>query len=124
MIQRLGFLGVRTASAAQFDATVALYRESLGMTPILERPDAVWFEAADRTQIHVYGPGDQDHDFFGPGPVPGLVVDDFDAARQAMVHAGISFVGEPQRAGTAVWNHYVGPDGNVYEIMGTVSADG
>jgi hypothetical protein len=111
MIQRLGFLGVRTDSAGAFAATVA-------------RPDAVWFEAADRTQIHVYGPGDDDHEFFTSGPVVGLVVDDFGAAREAMIAAGIEFVGEPQQAGTAVWNHYVGPDGNVYEIMGAVTAGG
>ena len=122
MIQRLGFLGVRTASADEFAATVALYRDLLGMAPTLERPGAAWFETADGTQIHVYGPGDDDHDFFSSGPVVGLVVADFDAARRAMVDAGISFVGEPQRDGAAVWNHYVGPDGNVYEIMGTVSA--
>lgn len=123
MIQRLGFLGVRTDSADAFAATVALYRDSLGLRPILERADAVWFEATDRTQIHVYGPGDEDHDFFTSGPVVGLVVEDFFAAREALVGAGIEFVGEPQRAGTAAWNHYNGPDGNVYEIMGTVAAD-
>jgi len=35
-----------------------------------------------------------------------------------MVAAGIDFIGEPQRDGGAAWNHYRGPDGNVYEIMG------
>ncbi|HEX5014495.1 MAG TPA: VOC family protein [Candidatus Limnocylindrales bacterium] len=124
MIQRLGFLGVRTATAADFDATVALYRDVLGLPPILERADAVWFEASDRTQIHVYGPGEDDHDFFTSGPVVGLVVADFFAAREAMVAAGIEFIGEPQEAGPARWNHYVGPDGNVYEIMGTVATGG
>jgi len=53
----------------------------------------------------------------------GLVVDDFDATRSAMAAAGIAFIGEPQRAGDAAWNHYVGPDGNVYEIMGRVAGD-
>ena len=124
MIQALGFLGVRTGSSAAFDATVGLYRDVLGLDPILDQPDAVWFRAADGTQIHVYGPGDTDHDFFGSGPVVGLILDDFNAARRAMIAAGIEFVGEPQRAGDAVWNHFVGPDGNVYEIMGTVTSDG
>ena len=26
----------------------------------------------------------------------------------------------PQRAGESLWNHYLGPDGSVYEIMGTL----
>ena len=123
MIQRLGFLGVRTASQAAFDATVALYRDQLRIEPFVEEPAAVWFRAADGSQIHVYGPSDEDHAFFGEAPVVGLVVDDFDAARSAMVAAGVAFVGEPQQAGGAVWNHYLGPDGNVYEIVGRVAGN-
>ena len=118
MIQRLGFLGVRTASVEAFAATVALYRDALGVEPFLEEAEAVWFRTGDGGQIHVYGPADVDHDFFGAGPVVGLVVDDFAEARAALAEAGVAFIGEPQEAGGAVWNHYVGPDGNVYEIMG------
>ena len=124
MVQRLGFLGVRAPSAAAFQSTVALYRDILAMEPFRDEPDAVWFRASDGAEIHVYGPGDADHEFFGAGPVVGLVVDDFDAARAALVAAGIAFIGEPQRAGDAAWNHYVGPDGNVYEIMGRNAAHG
>src|SRR5262245_25523073 len=124
MIQRLGFLGVRTASRPAFEATVSLYRDAMGLEPFLDEPDAVWFRAGDGSQIHVYGPGDADHDFFRAGPVVGLVVEDFDAVHAGMVAAGIEFIGEPQRAGDAVWNHYQGPDGGVYEIMGWVAADG
>ena len=123
MIQRLGFLGVRTASADAFAATVALYRDTLGMEPFFEEPAAVWFRSGDGSQIHVYGPGDLDHDFFKAGPVVGLVVDDFVAARAAMVASGVEFIGEPQQAGEALWNHYLGPDGSVYEIMGHLATD-
>ena len=35
-----------------------------------------------------------------------------------MIDAGIAFIGEPQRDGGSAWNHYRGPDGNVYEIIG------
>ena len=123
MIQRLGFLGVRTASQAAFDATVALYRDVLGAEPFVEEPSGVWFRASDGSQVHVYGPGDDDHAFFGAAPVVGLVVEDFDKTRTAMAAAGIAFIGEPQRAGDAAWNHYVGPDGNVYEIMGRIAGE-
>jgi hypothetical protein len=27
-------------------------------------------------------------------------------------------LGEPQRDGGIAWNHYRGPDGNIYEIIG------
>jgi catechol 2,3-dioxygenase-like lactoylglutathione lyase family enzyme len=111
MVQSLGFLGVRTDA---FDETVALYRDVFGMTPILIEQDAARFRAADGSQVHVYGPMNDDHDFFGSAPVVGLVVDDFDATRQAMVEAGIAFIGEPQRDDGSAWNHYRGPDGNLY----------
>ena len=115
MVRSIGFLGVRTEA---FDRTVALYRDVLRMTPILQRPGAAWFRAADGAQIHVYGPTEEDHAFFDAGPVVGLVVEDFDAARAEMVAAAVEFIGEPQRDGGSAWNHYRGPDGNVYEIMG------
>ena len=115
MIRSLRFLGVRTAA---FDAMVSLYRDTLGLEPVLERPGAAWFRAADGASIHVYDASDADHDFFGAGPVVGVEVDDFDAARAAMLAAGIEFVGEPQRDGGVAWNHYRGADGNVYEIIG------
>ncbi len=47
----------------------------------------------------------------------GLRVDDFAATRAAMLAAGIRFLGEPQVDGGVIWNHYIGPDGNMYEIM-------
>ena len=115
MVRSLGFLGVRTNAFAEM---AALYRDVLGLEPIVERPGAAWFKAADGTSIHVYAADDPDHDFFGHGPVVGLVVDDFDVTRDAMVAAGIRFIGEPQRDGGVAWNHYRGPDGNVYEIIG------
>jgi hypothetical protein len=33
-----------------------------------------------------------------------------------MVGAGIRFIGEPQTDSGSIWNHYGGPDGNVYGI--------
>lgn len=115
MIRSVGFLGIRTSAS---DEMTALYRDVLGLAPVLERPGATSFRAADGTPIHVYGADDENHDFFGSGPVVGLTVEDFEAARAAMVAAGIAFIGEPQRDGGTAWNHFRGPDGNVYEIIG------
>ena len=115
MVRSVRFLGVRTAA---FAAMVGLYRDVLGLEPVLERPGATWFRAADGTAIHIYDADDEDHAFFGSGPVAGLEVDDFAAARAAMLAAGIEFIGEPQRENGTAWNHFVAPDGNVYEIIG------
>jgi glyoxylase I family protein len=115
MIESVRFVGLRTDAFAEM---TALYREVLGLAPEREAPGAAWFRAADGTSIHLYTAGDPDHGFFGAGPVVGFLVDDFVAARAAMVARGFVFIGDPQRDDGAVWNHYRAPDGNVYELIG------
>jgi catechol 2,3-dioxygenase-like lactoylglutathione lyase family enzyme len=114
-VRSLGFLGVRTTEA---EAMVRLYRDVLGLEPLLERPGATWFRLEDGAQVHIYGPDDTDHQFFGPGPVVGIVVDDFELAHKQMEMAGMMFIGDVQRAGGDAWHHFRGPDGNIYELMG------
>jgi catechol 2,3-dioxygenase-like lactoylglutathione lyase family enzyme len=121
VVRSLGWLGVRTPEAV---AMAAFYRDVLGLEVILERPDATWFRLPDGTEVHVYGPGDQDHEFFGTAPVVGLAVDSFRTAHTAMVAAGTEFLyPEPQRAGGQAWQHFRAPDGNVYEIIGPDDLD-
>ena len=110
-------LGQIAIPVQELERAVAFYRDVMGLAVIHEAPGAAWFRLENGTELHIYGPGDEDHDFFGPGPVVGLEVDDFDAVRARMIAAGVEFIGEPQRDGGTVWNHFRGPDGNVYEIM-------
>ncbi|MFL5719121.1 MAG: VOC family protein [Chloroflexota bacterium] len=114
MIESVRFVGSRTVALAEM---AALY-DALGLEPVLEQPGATWFRTADGTSIHLYAGDDADHDFFGTGPVVGFHVADFERARAALVAAGAEFIGEPQRDGGSIWNHYRAPDGNVYEIVG------
>jgi catechol 2,3-dioxygenase-like lactoylglutathione lyase family enzyme len=117
----LGWLGVRTAEAA---AMCAFYREVLRLEVVLDRPGATWFRLADGTEVHVYGPGDGDHEFFGAGPVVGFAVDSFRVAQDALATAGIDFLyPDPQRSGGRAWQHFRAPDGNVYEIIGPDDID-
>ncbi|MEA2523487.1 MAG: hypothetical protein QOG89_691 [Thermomicrobiales bacterium] len=113
-VRSLVWMGVRTA---HLEETVAFYRDVMGLDVAREASNAVWFRLENGTELHVYGLDDADHEFFGAGPVVGLEVDDFEATRARMVAAGIEFIGEPQQDGGSIWNHYRGPDGNVYEIM-------
>ena len=119
-VSTLSWLGVRTT---QFEAMARLYRDVLGLEIVSEQADDARFALADGTEVHVYGPADADHEFFGGGPVVALQVDDFDAVRARLIQAGIEFIGEPQRDGAIAWNHFRAPDGNIYEIMGPSSVD-
>jgi catechol 2,3-dioxygenase-like lactoylglutathione lyase family enzyme len=115
-VRSLGWLGVRTPNA---EAMTAFYRDVLELEVILERPGATWFRLGDGAEVHVYGPNDADHDFFGSSPVAGFCVDSFKAARAALEAAGIEFIyAEPQRANGRAWQHFRAPDGNVYEVIG------
>ena len=112
----IGFLGIKTPHAL---AMSAFYREVLRLEEIHASPGDWRFRTGDGTEVHVYGPEEHDHDYFGSGPVVGLRVDDFAAARSRLVEAGIEFLyPEPQRNGEVAWQHFRGPDGNIYEIVG------
>ena len=117
-VHGLAFLGVRVADPDRFAATVSLYRDLLGLPVIAEEADRlVWFRLGDGTQVHVYGPLDEDHVAFGESPCVGFRVDDADGARARLEAAGIEFLWETQRDGAVAWAHFRGPDGAVYELL-------
>ncbi len=113
-LEGLGWLGVRTE---RFEETVALYRDVMGLRPYAEDAESARFRLDNGTEIHVYGPADEFHEFFGAAPVVGFLVDDVERVRAEMEAAGIRFIGETQHNEVESWNHFAGPDRNVYEIV-------
>ncbi|HEX6249317.1 MAG TPA: hypothetical protein VFZ64_15725 [Nocardioidaceae bacterium] len=111
----VSFLGLRTR---EFAAMRRLYVEAYRLPILREAPGAVWFGLDAGAELHVYAASDTDHAFFGEGPVPGLFVDDFDAAVRRLEGEGVQWLTEPEVAGGRTWRHYRAPDGNVYEVMG------
>lgn len=109
------WMGVRTP---HHDALRMMLGDVMGMQVAKQDQDVTWFELPGGEGIQIYGASDSDHTFFGEGPTVGFLVDDFDEARATMLDAGIEFIGEPQTDGHRSWNHFRGPDGNIYEILG------
>jgi catechol 2,3-dioxygenase-like lactoylglutathione lyase family enzyme len=117
----LGWLGVRTGNAS---AMSGFFHNVLGLEPIDGAGAGSRFRLLDGTEVHVYPGDDQEHAFFGNGPVVGLAVASFAGARAALLAHGIEFLyPEPQRAGGRAWQHFRAPDGNVYEIIGPDDLD-
>ena len=115
-VRGLGWLGVKTPKSVEM---TAFYRDVLALAPIDSAASGARFRLEDGTEVHVYDESDPDHDFFGMGPVVGLAVDDFHAARARLLAHGIEFIyPEPQRATGKIWQHFRAPDGNVYELIG------
>ena len=112
-VKSLVWLGVKTP---HFDAMTALFKV-MGLETYQEDALSSRFRLADQTEVHVYSSADQDHDFFGRGPVVGFLVADLGEAKKEMKAAGVVFIGPIQHSETHSWNHFRGPDGNIYELM-------
>ncbi|HEY0492205.1 MAG TPA: VOC family protein, partial [Candidatus Dormibacteraeota bacterium] len=74
------------------------------------------FKLADGDQIEVFGPANKSHAHFNTGPVAGFLVEDVASATAELEAAGAELIGPVQRGGANVWQHFRGPDGNVYAI--------
>ena len=113
---RLGWMGAKTQ---RFDKMNEFYRDVLGLDVLSIDDSSGRFKLKDGTEVHVYGPKDQHHGFFGDGPVVAFEVDDFAVAQSRLHAAGVAFIyPEPQRASGRIWQHFRAPDGNVYELIG------
>lgn len=113
-VKALIWLGVRTP---QFDAMTRLYKDVMKLDVFQQDEMSARFTLENRTEVHVYRQEDDEHAFFGLGPVVGFLVDDVAQARTEMEAAGVEFIGPVQHSDTHRWNHFRGPDGNIYEIM-------
>jgi catechol 2,3-dioxygenase-like lactoylglutathione lyase family enzyme len=112
---RLAWMGAKTR---QFDRMNEFYRDVLGLDVLSIDDSSGRFKLRDGTEVHVYGPQDKHHEFFGDGPVVAFEVDDFAAAQRRLHAAGIEFIyPAPQRAAGRIWQHFRAPDGNVYELI-------
>jgi catechol 2,3-dioxygenase-like lactoylglutathione lyase family enzyme len=115
-VTRLGWIGTKTQ---QLDAMNEFYRDVLGLEVLSIDDSSGRFKLQDGTEVHVYGPKDRHHGFFGKGPVVAFEVDNFGVAQSRLLAAGVEFIyAEPQRASGRIWQHFRAPDGNVYELIG------
>ena len=109
-VRQLGWSGTRTDRA---EALARFYQDVLGLSLVHSEPDFWVFELPDKTHVEVFGQGYPGKDHFDTGPVVGFAVTDLARAAQELREAGVELLGE---AGPT-WQHFRGPDGNVYELM-------
>lgn len=107
------WVGTRTES---FGATVAFFRDVLGIAMTEPEADFGWGRMPDSSQVEVFGPTDTEHRHFATGPVPEFLVDDLPAALAELRSAGVEILGEPVVRGSEGWLHFRAPDGNVYGL--------
>ena len=113
-IQGIAWLGTRTT---EFKATARFFGETMGLPAEHEEPDFAVFRLPNGDKVEVFGPSDRAHEHFTTGPVAGFLVEDVKGARAELEEAGISFIGPVHHYDeSSAWSHFVGPDGNVYEL--------
>jgi catechol 2,3-dioxygenase-like lactoylglutathione lyase family enzyme len=109
-ITGLGWVGTRTPAAPEL---ARFYADVLGLPLVHSEPDFWVFETPDHRHVEVFGPAYPGKEHFLTGPVAGFAVDDLPTAVEELRRAGVELLGE---AGPS-WQHFRGPDGNVYELV-------
>lgn len=107
------WVGTRTDD---FEATLAFFRDVLGVPLTLLGPDFGWSRMPDSSQFEIFGPSSTGHDHFTTGPVPEFLVDDLRAALDELRAADVEILGEPHLDDAGGWFHFRAPDGNVYGL--------
>jgi catechol 2,3-dioxygenase-like lactoylglutathione lyase family enzyme len=113
-IHKLAWVGTRTDNAR---ATMAFFREVLGLRVALDRDDFWVLMLPDGSKVEVFGPTNPTNRHFTTGPVAGFLVDDVASATAELRQAGIEVVHESgvDQSGNA-WVHFRAPDGRLYEL--------
>jgi catechol 2,3-dioxygenase-like lactoylglutathione lyase family enzyme len=112
------WMGIRSAAYPELRHLLGF---TLGLETVHEARGVSWFSLPDGGEIQIYDDTDVDHGFFGPGPVIGFEVDAFDEAIAELEAAGVRLIGDGDSSGERRWQHFAGPDGNVYEIIGPIA---
>jgi catechol 2,3-dioxygenase-like lactoylglutathione lyase family enzyme len=113
-IIKLAWVGTRTEHDA---ATVAFFRDLLGLRPELLDPGFWVLKLPDGGKVEIFGPASEINRHFTTGPVVGFLVDDVQAATAELRSAGVEILLEPELdAHGNAWVHFRGPDGNIYEL--------
>ncbi len=120
-VERLGWLGVRTE---RFDETVRFFEEVLGLRSLLREPGRAMFEVGNGDPVDVFDANHARYAHFTTGPVVGFTVADVARARRELEAAGVEGIGPVLEGLGFRWAHFVGPDGNVYELQQRLADDG
>ena len=106
----LGWSGTRTERAEDL---ARFYEAVLGLELVHEEQGFWVFELPDGSHVEVFGREYPGKDHMVTGPVVGFRVADLPRAVEELRRAKVELLGS---AGPS-WQHFRGPDGNVYELV-------
>lgn len=109
-ITGLGWTGTRTDHG---DELAAFYENVLGLKPTHAEPGFWVFRLPDGRNVEVFGTEYPGKEHFDTGPVVGFAVRNLKDATTELEAAGVELLGQSG----PTWQHFRGPDGNVYELV-------
>jgi predicted enzyme related to lactoylglutathione lyase len=109
----LVWVGTRTT---EYTATVAFFRDVLGLGVHSSETDFSVLEVPDGATVEVFGPTSEYNQHL-THPVAGFQVADLEAAAGELEAAGTEIVLPLQDGGSRAWLHFRAPDGFVYELV-------
>jgi predicted enzyme related to lactoylglutathione lyase len=112
----ISWVGVKTA---QFDRTREFFSQVMGLTISYQNTDFAVLELPDGDKLELFGPAGPDLElqFSNNSVVAGFSVEDFEKAREELLHGGAELVGEPGgEPGGYRWQHFRAPDGKIFEV--------
>jgi catechol 2,3-dioxygenase-like lactoylglutathione lyase family enzyme len=106
-IIKLAWMGTRTEHDA---ATVAFFRDVLGLRPELFSPGFWVVKLPDGSKAEIFGPATEINRHFTTGPVVGFLVDDVQSATAELRTAGVEILLDPELdAHGNAWVHFRNP---------------
>jgi catechol 2,3-dioxygenase-like lactoylglutathione lyase family enzyme len=114
-VRVLGLVWVGTRTT-EYAATVAFFKDVLGLGEHSSEPDFAVLEVPDGSTVEVFGPGSRFNQHL-THPVAGFMVDSLEDAVAELEAAGAEIVLPVQDGGDRSWTHFRAPDGFVYELM-------
>jgi catechol 2,3-dioxygenase-like lactoylglutathione lyase family enzyme len=109
----LVWVGTRTAEHV---ATVAFFKDVLGLAEDVSEPGFAVLDVPDGSTVEVFGAGSEFNQHL-THPVAGFQVADLAEAHAELEAAGAEIVLPPQGGGDRSWLHFRAPDGFVYELV-------
>ncbi len=84
---------------------------------IYEEKGFTVFSLPDGDKVEVFSSKSRYNKHFRSCPVVGFLVDDIEKATQEIKKSGLELIGEIHRDENGyAWQHFRGPDGNLYEL--------
>ncbi|QBD82885.1 VOC family protein [Ktedonosporobacter rubrisoli] len=115
-VKALVWMGIKTEKFAE----VELFLQNVMDLPLTYRGhDFTLFQLPSGDKVEIFSP-DETNQHFAPDSIAcGFLVEDIYQASQELVQAGIELIGpvHDDRPDGYAWQHFRGPDGNLYELV-------